>query len=147
MLIRRLFAVAFLASAVAGAGLNTAGAAPLPLPGPAAPDAGSDSLTVTVSRSGSALDARTYRLRCRPAAGTHPHPRSACEQLERNTRWGTDPFAPVPSGRSCTMIDGGPATAHIEGKWRGRPVDADFNRRNGCEVARWDKFGQVLTTR
>lgn len=150
MLIRRLFAVALLASTVTGTGMNTAGAAPLPLPRPAAPDAnsaaGSDSLTVTVSRSGAALDARTYRLRCRPAQGTHPHARSACEQLDRNTKWGTDPFAPTPSGRSCTMIDGGPATAHIEGRWRGRPVDADFNRRNGCEVARWDKFSQVLTT-
>lgn len=147
MLIRRLAAVTLLVSAAtASAGLTSAGAAPLPLPRADAASAPSDDLTVTVSRTGAALDSRTYRLQCRPAAGTHPNAQPACDQLDDNTKWGKDPFAPTPRGRSCTMIDGGPATARIEGTWRGRTVDAEFDRSNGCEVARWDRFGEVLKT-
>jgi hypothetical protein len=39
---------------------------------------------------------------------------------------------------ACTEIYGGPAVAHVRGTFRGRPVDAWFNRSDGCEVGRWN---------
>jgi hypothetical protein len=37
----------------------------------------------------------------------------------------------------CTQNYGGPETARIVGTWAGRPVDARFSKRNGCEIGRW----------
>ncbi|MDG4530605.1 SSI family serine proteinase inhibitor [Streptomyces sp. AV19] len=116
-----------------------AAAAPLPLPpGPAA----GDHLTVTVTDSGR-LSGR-YELYCHPAHGTVRDPKGACAQLDEQTRWGRDPFAPVPPDANCTMIYGGPDHAHVSGVWAGRPVDTDFSRANGCEIARWNKFSRLL---
>jgi hypothetical protein len=42
------------------------------------------------------------------------------------------------------MIYGGPATAHVTGTWAGRPVDASYNRGNGCETSRWDRMEPFL---
>jgi hypothetical protein len=83
-------------------------------------------------------------LFCHPVGGNHPAPQDACDTLDRNTRWGTDPFAPVPSDSICTALYGGPATAHVTGVWAGRPVDATFDRRNGCQIERWNKFVPLL---
>ncbi|MFI9720844.1 SSI family serine proteinase inhibitor [Streptomyces sp. NPDC052396] len=127
-------APALLAPAVLPA---AATAAPVPLPAPEA----MDHLTVTLkdtSHDGS------YDLYCHPAGGTLPDPAAACRQLDQQTRWGTDPFAPVPAGSDCTMIYGGPQRAHVTGVWAGRRVNADFNRLNGCEIARWNKFSHLL---
>lgn len=44
----------------------------------------------------------------------------------------------------CTMQYGGPATARVTGTWAGRPVDATYERGNGCEIARWDAMVPVL---
>jgi hypothetical protein len=44
----------------------------------------------------------------------------------------------------CTMLYGGPATAHVTGTWAGRPVDARFDRADGCEIARWDALVPLL---
>ncbi|NLU70320.1 hypothetical protein HCC30_24135 [Streptomyces sp. HNM0574] len=163
-MIRRLAAVTVLASAATlTAALAPATAAPLPLPpvhhapdGPtqslggqllgAPSEAAPDSLTVTVSKTGQAADQRTYRLKCHPVGGNHPNAQGACDQLDENTEWGKDAFAATPKNQKCTMIHGGPETAHVEGTWQGRPVDADFERSNGCEIARWDKLSEVLDT-
>ncbi|NEB06026.1 SSI family serine proteinase inhibitor [Streptomyces sp. SID13726] len=102
-----------------------------------------DHLTVTVRDAGGGADG-TFVVDCHPARGTHPDPAGACAALERNTRWGKDTFAPVPEGSVCTMLYGGPATAHVTGTWAGRPVDARFDRSNGCETARWDRFVPLL---
>lgn len=111
----------------------------------------SDHLTVTVRNAGRDAggkargDAdRTYELDCHPDGGSHPDPRGACAVVERNTRWGKDAFAPVPADSVCTMQYGGPATAHVTGTWAGRPVDARFDRSNGCEIGRWDRFVPLL---
>ena len=40
---------------------------------------------------------------------------------------------------ACTQIYGGPQEADVRGVFRGRPVEAHFDRGNGCEIARWDK--------
>ncbi|WP_329456723.1 SSI family serine proteinase inhibitor [Streptomyces sp. NBC_01497] len=86
----------------------------------------------------------TYELRCAPAGGTHPDAAAACERLDGIGTDGRDPFAPVPAGQLCTQIYGGPATAHVTGVWHGRAVDATFDRRNGCEIARWRQLVPVL---
>ncbi|MGW0828214.1 SSI family serine proteinase inhibitor [Streptomyces sp. NPDC002845] len=102
-----------------------------------------DRLIVTVEGVGRGGDG-TYELECHPDGGSHPVARDACGRLDRSTRWGKDPFAPVAPGTMCTMQYGGPATAHVTGTWAGRPVDARFRRNDGCEIARWDALVPVL---
>ncbi|WP_128377423.1 SSI family serine proteinase inhibitor [Streptomyces cavernae] len=120
------------------------------LPGPAhaaarAAEPADGHLTITYSHTGEGAGV-TYDLRCRPAAGSHPTPDRACDLLEKKTVWGKSPFAPLPepAERMCTMINGGPATAHITGTWAGRPVDAHYDRTNGCQIERWDALVPVL---
>jgi hypothetical protein len=100
-------------------------------------------LTVTVRNAYGRAD-RTYEVDCHPSRGSHPDADGACAAVDRNTRWGKDAFAPVPEGSMCTMQYGGPATAHVTGTWAGRPVDAAFDRGNGCEIARWDRLVPLL---
>lgn len=102
-----------------------------------------DRLVVTVREAGEGRDG-TFVLDCHPAGGTHPHAEAACDALDRNTQWGADPFAPVPPDALCTMQYGGPATAHVTGVWAGRPVDARFDRGDGCRIARWNRLVPVL---
>ncbi|MFJ6389077.1 SSI family serine proteinase inhibitor [Streptomyces sp. NPDC091972] len=118
-------------------------AALAPTPATAAYTPPGDHLTVTVRDAGHGADG-TFEVDCHPARGTHRDPAGACAGLDRNTRWGRDTFAPVPEGSVCTMLYGGPATAHVTGTWAGRPVDARFDRSNGCETARWDRFVPLL---
>jgi hypothetical protein len=122
-----------------------AAAAPLPLTLPSlqAPERSGDHLTVTVRDAGEGTDG-TYELRCHPGSGSHPDAEEACAALDRGARWGKDTFAPVPPGGFCTMQYGGPATAHVTGTWAGRPVDATYDRSDGCEIARWDRLVPVL---
>ncbi|MFC7259042.1 SSI family serine proteinase inhibitor [Streptomyces lutosisoli] len=113
------------------------------MPPPARDDDSGDRLTVTVHGMGNGADGR-YELRCHPGGGSHPDVDGACQQLDGKTTWGKDPFGPVPPGTMCTMLYGGPATAHVTGTWAGRPVDARFDRTNGCEIARWDALVPLL---
>ncbi|MFI0716233.1 SSI family serine proteinase inhibitor [Streptomyces inhibens] len=103
-----------------------------------------DHLTVTVRDSGAAHTDGTFELYCHPDGGNHHAPERACDKLDGMSRWGQDPFAPVPQGAKCTMMYGGPATAHVTGTWAGRPVNADFRRTNGCEISRWSRFEPLL---
>jgi hypothetical protein len=102
-----------------------------------------DHLTVTVRDAGDGADG-TYELRCRPSGGSHPDPAGACAAVDRNTRWGEDAFAPAPRDAVCTLQYGGPATARVTGTWAGRPVDATYDRRDGCAIARWDRLVPLL---
>ncbi|MEU8652845.1 SSI family serine proteinase inhibitor [Streptomyces sp. NPDC048737] len=134
-----------------GAGSVTAHAGSGPARPPLAPPpvrdedrpASGDHLTVIVRGAGGGADG-TFAVRCRPDRGTHPDVSGACAAVDRNTRWGRDPFAPVPEGGVCTMRYGGPATAHVTGRWAGRPVDTTFERGNGCQIERWDRFTPLL---
>ncbi|GGV21632.1 hypothetical protein GCM10010245_36430 [Streptomyces spectabilis] len=101
-------------------------------------------LTVTAGDSGGPDADGTFELRCHLAGGTHRDPSGACARLDELTTPGSDPFAPVPQDAQCTMQYSGPATAHITGTWAGRPVDAAFDRSNGCEIARWNGLVPVL---
>ncbi|MEV6670530.1 SSI family serine proteinase inhibitor [Streptomyces sp. NPDC051162] len=138
MLLRRL-ALTAVALAPALLAAPAVSAAPLPLP---QLENGGDHLTVAVSEAGR-LDGR-YELYCHPDGGTHHRPKEACAQLDKQARWGKDLFAPVAKNQVCTDIYGGPQRAHISGRWAGKPVDADFNRTNGCEMERWNKFSELL---
>ncbi|GAA3500170.1 SSI family serine proteinase inhibitor [Streptomyces prasinosporus] len=129
-----------------GATATVALLAPLSAAPPASyaqePPAG-DRLTVTVRDAGDGADG-TYELRCRPGGGSHPDPAGACAAVDRSTRWGEDAFAPVPRDAVCTLQHGGPATARVTGTWAGRPVDAAFDRGDGCAIARWDRLVPLL---
>ncbi|MEU0971329.1 SSI family serine proteinase inhibitor [Streptomyces sp. NPDC005917] len=110
---------------------------------PASAAVQADHLTVTVRHAGDGKDG-TYEVSCHPGAGSHPDVDGACQVLDRNTRWGRDTFAPVAPGTACTMLYGGPATAHVTGTWAGRPVEATYDRSNGCEIGRWDRMVPLL---
>jgi Subtilisin inhibitor-like len=81
-----------------------------------------------------------WTLMCRPDRGRLPHPSQACARLTAAQR----PFAPVPHGVACPMIDYGPQTAKISGLWRGVWITARFSRVNGCQENRWNKITAVL---
>ncbi|WP_432057385.1 SSI family serine proteinase inhibitor [Streptomyces sp. bgisy022] len=104
---------------------------------------GEDRLTVTVSGAGRGVDG-TYEVMCRPGRGSHPDPEGACAAVERNTSRGRDAFAPPRQDTLCTMQYGGPATARVTGTWAGRPVDATYDRRDGCAIDRWDALVPLL---
>ena len=81
-------------------------------------------------------------LRCRPTGGTHPTRVRACAAL---LGAGRGALAPVPADRMCTQQYGGPQRARITGVWRGTPVNARFNRTDGCQIARWNALDDVFT--
>jgi hypothetical protein len=86
----------------------------------------------------------TRVLRDPPDGGDHPRPAEALAALDAVDG---DPFAPVPPGTIATMIYGGPETATVRGVWRGRPVDAEFNRTDGAQIHRWDRLAALLDIR
>jgi Subtilisin inhibitor-like len=94
---------------------------------------GETSLEISVT-PGSEAPTKIWTLRC-PDGGTLPDAAEACSKLEDLD----DPFAPVPEGVACTQIYGGPQEADVRGVFRGRRVEAHFDRGNGCEIERWDK--------
>ncbi|MGW5651821.1 SSI family serine proteinase inhibitor [Streptomyces humi] len=130
-----------LAASAASAPASAAAGAVATAPG--GPGGPGDRLIVTVTHAGDGRDG-TYELSCHPGGGSHPDVSGACRALDRNTRWGRDTFAPVAPGTACTMLYGGPATAHVTGTWAGRPVDATYDRSNGCEIGRWDRMVPLL---
>jgi hypothetical protein len=99
----------------------------------------STDLTVTVRPSGPDGPAQTRKIQCAElgmgASG------SDCRRLGSVS---ADQLKPVPRLTACTEIYGGPATALVRGTLRGQPVDARFDRTNGCEIARWDRNRALL---
>jgi hypothetical protein len=51
---------------------------------------------------------------------------------------------PPPKDQVCTQLYGGPQTAHIAGTLAGQTVARDLARRNGCEIADWQKAEPLL---
>ncbi|WP_094218746.1 SSI family serine proteinase inhibitor [Streptomyces diastatochromogenes] len=136
-------AAASVSSLAVLAAVPAAAAAPA-LPPPVRPeDRAGDHLTVVVEHAGAGRDG-TFDVSCHPGAGDHPDVAGACRTLDSHTRWGRDTFAPVAPGSDCTMLYGGPATAHVTGTWAGHPVDARYDRSNGCEIGRWDRLVPLL---
>ena len=99
------------------------------------------SLHITVWPAGAGEPGkREYSLRCAPAAGTLPRPGVACARLLQLRR----PFAPTPPNTACTEIYGGPSTAFVTGRFRGALIRARFSRKDGCEIARWNRVRFLL---
>lgn len=82
----------------------------------------------------------TATLTCDPVGGTHPRADAACAALAADP----DALGPVAGDVACTQIYGGPETAEVTGSFRGEPVDARFNRTNGCEIDRWERLLPLL---
>ena len=78
-----------------------------------------------------------WELECAPPGGSIPEPKQACEQLES-----ADPtlFEPLPADTVCTQQFGGPEAADVEGTLRGRPIQAQFARFDGCQIERWERL-------
>ncbi len=53
-------------------------------------------------------------------------------------------FEPTPGTTACTQQYGGPEKATVKGTFKGEPVDAQFSRENGCEIARWQDAQPLL---
>lgn len=104
------------------------------------PDERETDLTIAYD-AGDGATPVTWTLTCDPAGGTHPDATAACAALEAAAE---EALAPVPDDAICTQIWGGPQTATLTGVWRGEPVEASFNRLNGCEIARWDSLVPLL---
>jgi hypothetical protein len=68
-------------------------------------------------------------------------PDEACQQARRLADF--LPSAPDPN-RTCTQIFGGPQTATVKGAINGRQIRRAFSRKNGCELADWDRMGPLL---
>ncbi|HEU5157373.1 MAG TPA: SSI family serine proteinase inhibitor [Streptosporangiaceae bacterium] len=100
-------------------------------------------LTVSVKGAPTAA-ATTWKLSCDPVGGDHPDAKAACAALAAAAKQHKDPFAPTPKGQMCTQIYGGPQVATIKGTWQGKPVDATFTRKNGCELTRWSNLGPMF---
>jgi hypothetical protein len=74
-----------------------------------------------------------WTLRCGPAGGSLPRPATACARLAERRA----PFAPPRSDQVCTEIYGGPQVAIVAGRYEGRRIWVKLQRRNGCEIARF----------
>ena len=44
----------------------------------------------------------------------------------------------------CTQIYGGPEVARVTGRFRGNRIWAEFRRRDGCEIGRWERLRPLL---
>jgi hypothetical protein len=97
-------------------------------------------LTITVWPSGLDGPSERWTLRCGPVGGTHPTRLAACRKLNATSA----PFRGVPKDAVCTEIYGGPAVARVTGRFKGKRVWAEFRRRNGCEIHRWDRLLPLL---
>ncbi|QUX29121.1 proteinase inhibitor I4 serpin [Nocardiopsis akebiae] len=83
-----------------------------------------------------------WTLTCSPAGGDHPDPEAACAEIEAV---GTGPFSSGDtSDTMCTMQVGGPEVVHVTGHVGGTEVDTEFNKRNGCEIERFETLSTVL---
>jgi hypothetical protein len=96
----------------------------------------STSLQITVWPNGEGHPGkRVWTLRCAPIGGTLLDRETACQRLGALKA----PFAPTPKNVACTQIYGGPQEALVTGRFRGHSVRARFNRKDGCEIARWHR--------
>jgi hypothetical protein len=98
-----------------------------------------NTLVVEIHRGGGPTE--TYTLTCgTTVTGNHPDGAAACAHLATLK----NPFAPIPGDLMCTQIYGGPQTAHVTGRWKGKTVDLKLSRTDGCRVAQWASLGPLL---
>jgi Subtilisin inhibitor-like len=123
-------------------GLPPGGSTGSPSASPSTPGAGSSGgAELTVIYSDGSNPPVTWHLICDPPGGNHPDPATACQVLERN---GDRALPPVPKNKLCTQVYAGPEKATITGTWKGKPVNSQLSRNNGCETARWSQLVGLL---
>lgn len=76
-------------------------------------------------------EVKKFDVQCGPDDGTVKNLSASCAALT------PEALAPVPKDQACTMQIGGPETATIKGTLDGKEVEAEFSRKNGCEISRW----------
>jgi hypothetical protein len=136
----RVAVLALFTLAVAGCGGGSSESSESPTTTKPA-SAGNTKLEINVSIGGSEAPTKMWTLEC-PDGGTLPHPAAACAKLATME----DPFAPVPKDKACTQIFGGPEVADVTGTFKGQPVNAHFDKGNGCEIARWHSVEFLFPT-
>ena len=104
------------------------------------PEPGPTQLQVVVRTPDLGGGGRRFDLSCDPPGGDHPKAEAACDTLAANP----EALEPVPPETACTQIFGGPERAEVTGLFRGRDVDATFDRSNGCEIDRWDRLAALF---
>jgi hypothetical protein len=97
-------------------------------------------LRVTFWPNGRDGETFEWTLTCEPAGGSHPRPAEACAALAVNE----DALEPDPPDIMCTQIYGGPQQASVSGLFRGRRVQIELSRANGCAIARWDRLQRLV---
>jgi hypothetical protein len=55
-----------------------------------------------------------------------------------------NPFAPTPSGTTCSDIVFGPQQAIVTGRLHGKRVHALLSVRGSCEIGRWRRVAAVV---
>ncbi|MET3810598.1 serine protease inhibitor [Arthrobacter sp. UYEF3] len=76
------------------------------------------------------------------AGSTLPDPAAALQALRLH---GEEVFFPQPGPpKLCTQQYGGPQVAVVTGRYLGREVHSEFNRTDGCEIARWRAMAPLL---
>lgn len=136
----RVALVALVAVAAAGCGGESSDSSGSPTATRPA-GSGETKLEINVSIGGSEAPTKMWTLEC-PDGGTLPHPNAACAKLATMD----DPFAPVPKDKACTQIFGGPEVADVTGTFKGKPVNAHFDKGNGCEIERWNRVELLFPT-
>lgn len=126
---------------------ETTAPAPSPsaVPLPSGPGEGNAELAIIVRPSPTG-PAASYTLACQdgvPAAESeHPDAAAACTALKNNPAILSP--APQATDQACTQQYGGAQEATVTGVVDGRPVEASFNKRDGCEIAAWEAAKDVL---
>ena len=96
------------------------------------------SLRVVADADGSGPRApETVRITCRSSAER----RRACRILRRLPR---EVFSRPEQPEVCTQQWGGPQTARIVGRLRGRRIHLRFDLADGCAIARWELAAPLL---
>jgi hypothetical protein len=128
---------------------DTETTAPAPSPSAApltsGPGQGNAELAILVKPSENGTPAN-FTLVCQngvPAAESqHPSAGTACTALKGNAALLSP--APKPADQVCTQQYGGPQQATVSGVVDGKPVEASFSLRDGCEIAAWNAAKDVL---
>ena len=98
-------------------------------------ESAADATSVTVRVTGAGADAVVASLEC---GGDRP-----CDE-RRLAALGAVLDQSDDASRVCTQVYGGPERAHVTGTLRGRAVDAEVQRNDGCGIADYDALFEAL---
>ena len=98
-------------------------------------------LTITVWPQGMDGPSERWTLRCGPTGGTLPARVAACRKLNSLSA----PFRADPEGRGLHARSTGARRSRASpGASAGNRIWAEFRRRDGCEIGRWERLRPLL---